>query len=321
MLKQIFKTGAIFSSFLVITGVMAYLTLTYTIKNEDSVVVPELVGKHVVSVLEKLTDLGLNTKVSGSEYTFETPKNHIISQDPEAGTIIKKGRDVRIIFSKGSRSITMPSLIRIPIQQAGILLSDNGMNQGVISYTYSNEIEKNKIITHVPEAGTTTNRGNTVNILVSKGKRPGEYFMPDLKGMTIDEAILLIEKKHLKLGEVKSVSSKKAPQNVVTFHEPHTGSKIMEGGIVSLVINRTSESNRTRVFQADSGPRLFRHIVDNGFLKKHTRIQMSSYGSVNEVFNNYVKPGEEVWVMVPVNTEATVFLYEDDTLIKTQFFN
>ena len=63
---------------MLIAGVSAYLTLTLIIKSEDTVVVPELVGKNVVNVLELLTNLGLNTKIKGSEYSAEVPKNHII---------------------------------------------------------------------------------------------------------------------------------------------------------------------------------------------------------------------------------------------------
>ncbi len=43
--------------------VSAYLTLTFIIKSEDKVVVPDIVGKDVVLILEMLSDLGLITMV------------------------------------------------------------------------------------------------------------------------------------------------------------------------------------------------------------------------------------------------------------------
>ena len=98
-------------------GISAYLTLTLIIKSEDTVVVPYLVGKDVVYVLELLTDLGLNTKVKGSEYSADVPKNNVIFQEPAPGAEIKKGRDVRIIISKGPKSILMPNIKGLSVQE------------------------------------------------------------------------------------------------------------------------------------------------------------------------------------------------------------
>jgi len=34
-----------------------------------------------------------------------------------------------------------------------------------------------------------------------------------------------------------------------------------------------------------------------------------------------MKPGEEIWILIPRNKDATVLLYEDDELIKTEVFD
>ena len=99
------------AAFFLAVGIGAYLTITLIIKSEDTVVIPEITGKELVYALEILSDLELNTKVKGSEYSADIPKNHIVFQEPEPGTEIKKGRDVRIIISKGARTIPMPNLV------------------------------------------------------------------------------------------------------------------------------------------------------------------------------------------------------------------
>ena len=146
MISRIIKIGALMVMFAVVVGASAYLTLTMIIKSEDTVVVPRLVGKEVVYALELLTDLGLNTKVEGSEYSSEIPKNNVIFQEPEPGSEIKKGRDVRIIISKGSKTILMPNLEKLPVQQARIILEENSLCQGEITGTYNNHVKKDSII-------------------------------------------------------------------------------------------------------------------------------------------------------------------------------
>lgn len=320
MFKKILKLVVIFCVFLFITGICAYLTILYSIKNEDIIVVPELVGRDVVSVLEQLSDLGLNTKVKGSEFTLAIPKNHVISQDPEAGTAIKEDRDVRIIFSKGPRSIPMPSLKKTEYRNAGLILDENGLKEGFLSYTFHNEIPKDTIIDQFPRPGTEVIRGSKADLLISRGKRLNDYMMADLRGYSIDEAIFHLEKKRLVLGEIKSVPTDKVPKNIITDHDPQAGYRVIEGKKVNLVINRPSR-RQNRIFQHDAGARLFRYKLDNGFLKKHIKAQLSYDGIIDEIINDFIKPGEEIWIMIPCNTEATVFLYEDDHLIKTEYYN
>jgi len=55
MIARILKIAALGAAFLLVAGASAYLTLTFIIKSEDTVIVPDLVGKDVVSALELLT--------------------------------------------------------------------------------------------------------------------------------------------------------------------------------------------------------------------------------------------------------------------------
>ena len=57
MITKFAKIATLFVVFLIIAGASAYLTLTFIIKSEDTVIVPDLVGKDVVTALERLTDL------------------------------------------------------------------------------------------------------------------------------------------------------------------------------------------------------------------------------------------------------------------------
>ena len=73
MISKFAKITSLVLVFLLAAGAGAYLTLTFIIKSEDAVIVPDLVGKDVVSALEILSELQLNTKVSGSEYNQKFP--------------------------------------------------------------------------------------------------------------------------------------------------------------------------------------------------------------------------------------------------------
>ena len=317
MISRILKLSALFFLFVLIVGASAYLTLTLIIKSEDTVVVPDLSGKNVVYVLELLTDLGLNTKVKGSEYSADVPENNVIFQEPEPGAEIKKGRDVRIIISKGAKSILMPNFKGLFVRQARIILEENSLRRGEISSTYSNTIKKDGIIAQIPSPGTMITRGECVNLLVSMAIRPRAYKMPDLIGLSLDSAITMIESIDLVLGEIKTRFHKDKPLNTVVAQELLSGYCVTQGSAVNIAINRKPVKKGRKYLNESQGGGLFRYRLKDGFLKRHIRVRLNSFGVSADLFDDFMKPGEEIWLLIPRNNNATVFLYEDGELLKT----
>ncbi|MBU4013603.1 MAG: PASTA domain-containing protein [Proteobacteria bacterium] len=301
--------------------VSAYLTLTFIIKSEDKVVVPDLVGKDVVLILEMLSDLGLNTKIKGSEYSDNVPKNHVIFQEPEPGSEIKKRRDIRIIISKGTKRILMPNLKGLSIQQARLIIEENGLSLNKLSSTYSENVKKNEIISQFPSPGRMIARGGFLNLLVSTGIRQNAYKMPDIKGQSLEEAIALIESFNLLLGEIKFLFIEEKPENIIIDQVPLSGHKVIEGTYVNITLNREAGRKGQKHLNSTKGVSLFKYRLNYGFLKKHIRLRLNSFGISNDIFDSFMKPGEEIWSLIPGNKDATVLLYEDDKLIKTEVFD
>jgi len=321
MLFRFLKIIALFLSFGIVTGVCAYLTLTFIIKSEDTVTVPDVVGKEVVYTLKTLSDLELNTKVRKFEYNAAITANHVIFQEPEAGTVIKKGRDVRLIISKGAQRILMPNLKNLSHRQALIILETNDLGAGIDSRTYHSEIEKDHIITQTPYPNTAIRRKANVDLLISLGRRPQAYMMPDLKMSAVSDAVIAIEQINLTLGEIKIKVAKGAPEDVVIRQEPQAGHRVNAKDVVNLLVNRTHTTKNIRDWALPRGVTLFRHRIANGFLKHRIRVQLNGFGVANDLIDDYYSPGEEVWVLVPRNSNITLLLYEDDKLVETRLFD
>ena len=321
MIAKIAKIAGVAFAFVVVAGISAYLSLTLIIKSEDTVIVPDLEGKDVVYALELLTELELNTKVKGSEYTTDIPKNHVVFQEPQPGSEIKKGRDVKIIISKGPKTVSMPNLTALSMQQANIILEENDMCRGELSRTFNTEIEKDNIIAQVPSAGAIIPRGACINLLVSKGRRPSAFKMPDLAGLTLEDALQSIEKAHLTIGKLKSAYQQNKPRNIIVEQEPASGQRVIIGSPVSLLINREPQKKRSGQLYGQAAGSLFSYRLDNGFLNRHIRVSLNSAGFTNDLFDDFVKAGEEIWLLIPRDKEATLFLFENDRLVKTQTFD
>ncbi len=320
MIAKIAKIAALFTAFLLVAGVSAYLTLTLIIKSEDTVIVPDLVGKDVVSALELLTDLQLNTKVSGSEYSHQIPKNHVTFQEPEAGSAIKKDRDVRIVISKGTRNILMPNLITLSEQQARMILEENGILRGHMSRVFNKEIAKDHIMAQVPAAGVMISRGSSVDLLVSMGSEDIGLKMPDLAGLSLDKAVFTVEKSSLTVGTIQSKFKKQKPRNSVIRQEPLAGHRVLEKSPVHLVINRPPGKSARAVSRRLLYGSLLQHDIPAGFLKRKVRVELAHGNRTAELFEGYVKPGQQIWILVPREQDAAVFVFEDDELVKTHLY-
>lgn len=320
MILRILKISVLFFLFSAIVGITAYLTLSFIIKGEDTVIIPDLYGKDAIYALEILSNLGLNTKVKGFEYSSKVPKNNIILQEPMPGEEVKKGRDVRIIISKGDKTIIIPNLKGFSVQQAHITLEENDLHQGILSVTYSEKIEKDGIIAQYPLPGALISRGGKVNVLTSLGNRVIAYKMPDFTGYSLDDAILLVEKNKFAIGEIKSIYKKDMPKNVIVGQEPRTGERVTAGSKVNLVINRKT-SRKGRIELRASGVKLFKYKTEIGFLKHHIQIRLNCFGASIIIYDGLVEPGEEIWLVIPNNMDSTVSLFEDNELIKTRVYD
>lgn len=298
--------------FVGLAGVSAYLSLTLIIRGQDTVVVPELVGRHVVYALEVLSDLGLNTRVPGSEFNPQAPKHSVLFQDPTPGTEIKKGRDVRLIVSKGPETLVMPALTGLSSQQARLILEENGLCLGHLSRVFSPRMFADGVLAQVPAAGSSVRHDRCADLLISAGPRPAAYAMPDLSGLGLDDAILLCERSHLSAGQVSVRFDPDHPLNVVIGQDPAKGSRVTAGAAVELVVNRRAALADPAGPSETAEGRLFRFRLPEGFLKQRVRVHCRLYGIGTDLVNDYFRPGQEIWLLIPAEAYPSIVVYLDE---------
>jgi serine/threonine-protein kinase len=305
MLLLIFATAA---------GVSTYLTVHLLIRSEDIVVVPDLEGKEVVYALELLSDLQLNTKIKGSNFSHSIPRHHVISQDPQAGSEIKKGRDVRLIISKGARNIVLPNLIGLNVAQARIVLEENGLLQGNLSHVHAGQRPRQEILAQYPAPGLAGLRGDPVDLLVSSGPTPVQVGMIDFRGMDFSQAIVSIEKYNLETGTVRNTRNFGVANAIIMDHTPKSGYPVSMGSTIDFVINRTKTRQEPTAGQAT----LFRYRAATGLLRESVRVRLNRRTSAFTLFDAFIKPGQQIWLLVPRDEPAVLMLYVDDQLIQTE---
>ena len=302
--------------FMAAAGLGTYFTVHLMIRNESVVVVPDLVDREVIYALEVLTDLGLNTKVKKFEFSTSIPKHHVISQSPEPGREIKQGRDVRLVISKGNPRVVFPNLTGIRLPMASILIAQNDLKRGSLAYTPA-PLPRDTILAQFPSAGENGMRGDEIDLLASTGPAVEWMAMASLNGNGLDNAVGMVEKSKLELGVITQTDHPEIPNETVIDQFPPAGYPVMPGTTVSLTVNRHA---RRSAADRLSGGTLFRYRAPQGFLRQKVRVRVSRATGAADIFDRFVKPREEIWLLILRDEPTTLFLYVDDNLNMTKHF-
>ena len=187
------------------------------------------------------------------EKESDKPAGTILSQDPTANSAITAdtGTVIQVVVSTGqSDEVLMPDLADkdyvTASAQLKALAKENGMTLNIdfSSRTeYSNEIEKDHVISTIPEKDSVLSDGDTVVLVVSLGKETQQVDMPGLLGQTEDMARKMLTSKGLDVGSVEHEYSNDYPKGQVCFQSVNEGTKVDQGTAINIIISDGPDPN------------------------------------------------------------------------------
>ncbi len=171
---------------------------------KDELRVPKIIGLTADEAKDAVEKLGLTYVVLGEEAS-DKPAGTIIAVFPSEGTAVKKESEVRVRISTGPGEIEVPDVVKLGKSVAQDHIVTQGLKVGKITEDYSEEIEEGAVISTNPVAKTKVKKGDTVDIVISKGSRIKNTQVPDLIGLTLKEAEQVLAVVNLKLGSTTAV--------------------------------------------------------------------------------------------------------------------
>ena len=168
LLQKVFVYGTIIFAIGVVTALSQSLFLGY-FTSIPEIELPDLHGLPVQQAYEILESKGLKAQTAGELINATVPVDHIISQKPEAGRVVKKDRIINLYVSKGVGETKVPEVIGRDVDQARTLLSRKNLGLDIIKSVYSSTVQKNYVIKQTPEPDVVIQKGTTVNVVASSG--------------------------------------------------------------------------------------------------------------------------------------------------------
>lgn len=193
---------------IVIIAVLIVITLqrlkTYT-RHGESFPVPALEGLALSEVEEIIVQNNLQYKVIDSLYADGAEPGTVIEQVPGAGFKVKQNRVIFLtIMPVMSEKVAMPKLTDISFRQARGLIESIGLFLGNITYEsseYNNLVLKVEQDTSEIFEGDIIQKGSSINLTIGRNSRIQDIPLPDLTGMSYDQALEIIESYMLKTGD------------------------------------------------------------------------------------------------------------------------
>jgi serine/threonine-protein kinase len=191
--------------------------------------VPSVVEDPYAVAAEALFTAGFEVSV---ERVFHPtiPEGTVIKQDPDGGKA-QQGSTVNLVVSKGHSPVKVPPVVGKPKEKAEAALRSAGFSV-VLRTAFSDDVDRDLVISVEPEPGERADYGAAVTITVSLG--PEDFPVPNFVGMSEAEAEAVAASHGLELAFVYLPNT---PQTIVYTQSPAAGVTVSYGDTVTLYIS------------------------------------------------------------------------------------
>jgi len=194
---------------------------------------------------------GLRLEIIDSTYTDKVPFGAIVDQDPKPMSHAKHGRAVYVtINATTKRQVTMPNLLDISYRQAETTLRGIGLEVDT-AYDYEPSTYRDLVLDVKSDGesilpGEKIPVGTKVRLVVGFGRGTEEVEVPDVSGMTLQDARSLLLSHRLIVGAVSYDQPETDDVIQYVYRQiPQAGEKLLEGETVTLRLSPDIEKAAT----------------------------------------------------------------------------
>ena len=134
----------------------------------------------------------------------------------------------------------VPDVTGKTVDEATLVLQNAGFELGTTSTKYDDGVEAGKVISQDPAAEAKREKGTKVNLVISQGTE--QVAVPDLTGMSADEAKQALKEKGLVPVGGEAKYSDTVAQNRVMGQSPSAGSTVAKGASIEYYLSLGTES-------------------------------------------------------------------------------
>lgn len=199
----------------------------------DDVRLPDVRGVPYADATERLRAAGLRV-LTYPDVDVTVPAGTVVSQTPPSGSLVRSGRTVSLGVNAGAEARQVPTLVGLPERDALARASDLAIAVERVVYV-SAERPVGLVVAQRPEAGSALGPGDGITIEVSRGADGAPLELPDVRGMTLDEARARLAEVGVRRVDAVAADLSFDRPNTVTDQRPLAGTEVMPSTPITLV--------------------------------------------------------------------------------------
>ncbi|MFH8975713.1 Stk1 family PASTA domain-containing Ser/Thr kinase [Streptomyces sp. NPDC017890] len=237
--------------------------------------VPPLLSKTEAQARDRLDDAGLDAGKVRHAYSDTVERGKVMSTDPGVGTRIRKNDSVSFTISDGPDTVKLPDVQGYKLDRARTLLKDEGLEPGMVTRAFSEDVPQGFVISTKPATGTTVRSGSAVALVVSKGS---PVDVPDVAGDDLADARAELTEAGLKVRVATEQVNSEHDRGQVARQTPAPGSRAAKGDTVTLTVSKGPEMIEVPDVVGDSVDDAKRKLKDAGFQVDEDRGLLGLFG-------------------------------------------
>lgn len=228
ILKSLFVAAAIGVASFAVGIVVFDFAMKLVVGQGDEVSVPGVLGLDESEANRVLEENGLYIVSEGTRHDAATDSGTVLTQQPDEGERVKRGRRIHVTTSLGPERLFVPEVSGRRVRQAKIALSRAGLRAESIIGVPHDQVERDLVIATSPVAGTPAIEGESVQLLVSLGPERSSFLLPDLRGKKESEVRRHLNLFGLGLARVAYLTGGEQPgaPGVVVSQVPPAGAEV-----------------------------------------------------------------------------------------------
>jgi len=191
---------------IIVIGVVTILLLWLNIytRHGQSRAVPDFFGLTLKETETLAKKSKMKYQVIDSVYTTLVPRGCVAEQNPKPGFKVKKWRNISLTLNAfRPEMVAVPDLINLPLRQANSLIESSGLVIG--KKTYKPDLSIDVVLSQLFNgkeivSGDSLQKGSIIDLVLGKGYSNQTTSVPNLVGMSLENATDKINGTSLNLG-------------------------------------------------------------------------------------------------------------------------
>ncbi len=291
--------GAIVAASFLVIGLFSFGVI-----GGPEVEVPDVTGKTVVEAQNILTQAKLRYNID-EEYNAKVPPGTVINQNPGAKRLVKEGRKILLVVSKGVELGDVPNLKGKRLTEAKAILKASRFELGQVSYKYVSGAPEETILEQSVAAPAKLPIGTKLAVVINI--KSNQVVLPDLVGLSSSSVKNKLNDLGLVLGKVSAVVSKE-PDNTVISMNPAAKEVVNVGTVVDITISKNAESSKISQY--------VEFVVPGGSDHQEVKIVVVDDNGSRVVYSNTHKAGVRLRQQIEGTGTIRVQFYSNDKLVE-----